>query len=96
MSVLHAYAVRPVAHGDLSAELHECRLARKEHAGQVQVELGLEFLDRHFNRTARHGAADIVVQDVDLAIDLDAARDHDVHGFGIGNVGLQGRAARCR
>src|SRR3546814_4011611 len=69
-------------------------LAGQEDVLEVVVDLTVPHFFRHFDRTARRRAADIVVQNVDAAEAVEAGGDRGGYRLGIGDIGpMPGAAA---
>src|SRR3546814_7258966 len=62
-------------------------LAGQEDVLEVVVDLTVPHFFRHFDRTARRRAADIVVQNVDAAEAVEAGGDRGGYRLGIGDIG---------
>src|SRR3546814_6134960 len=70
-------------------------LAGQEDVLEVVVDLTVPHFFRHFDRTARRRAADIVVQNVDAAEAVEAGGDRGGYRLGIGDIGpMRGADAR--
>src|SRR3546814_11113222 len=62
-------------------------LAGQEDVLEVVVDLTVPHFFRHFDRTARRRATDIVVQHVDAAEAIEAGGDRGGYRLGIGDIG---------
>jgi hypothetical protein len=63
-------------------------LAAEEHAFQIVVDLRVPDLLRHLDRPARGRTADVVHENVDAAVDLEARLNHRSPGRILGHVAL--------